>query len=431
MKNNSRSFASLRYREFRSYFGLRFFFTFAYMMQTTILGFYVYQLTHNKLHLALLGVSELVPVLLLGLYGGYITDRSEKRSLLLVVYGSYLLTTLFLFIVTHHRLGLSTSTILACIYTMLSVNGIARAFYEPAAQAVFAGSVPRKQYANASTWNNISWMAAFIIGPGAGGFIYAVAKEYGISATLAVVMLLLLVALFFVMRLNKYPARLTKGESIRKSITAGIRFVFEQPVMKYAMCLDLFCVLFGGVTALLPVYAIDILKTGAEGLGMMRMAQSIGAALTMLVLVRFPATNKPWRNLLIAVTGFGICVIAFGISRVFVYSLLFLFLQGAFDSVSVMIRGTLMQLLTPDDMQGRVAALHGMFIGSSIELGNFESGIAAKLLGTIPAVVVGGSLTVLIVVFTFFKTKKLLPLSITDVRTGHPLPELPEVIEQL
>ena len=186
--------------------------------------------------------------------------------------------------------------------------------------------------------------------------------------------------------------------------------------MFYAMSLDLFSVFFGGAVALLPVFALDILKVGSEGLGIMRMASSLGAALTMIAMARFSPMNRPWRNLLIAVTGFGLSIIGFGLSKTFFLSLLFLFAQGAFDSVSVIIRGTLMQLLVPDDMRGRVSAVSSMFIGSSNEIGDFESGVAARLLGTVPAVLVGGTMTLLIVTFTFLKTQKLIPLSLNQIQ---------------
>lgn len=197
---------------------------------------------------------------------------------------------------------------------------------------------------------------------------------------------------------------------------AGLHFVFNNKIMFYAMSLDLFSVFFGGAVALLPVFALDILKVGSEGLGIMRMASSLGAALTMIVMARFSPMNRPWRNLLIAVTGFGLSIIGFGLSKTFFLSLLFLFAQGAFDSVSVIIRGTLMQLLVPDDMRGRVSAVSSMFIGSSNEIGDFESGVAARFLGTVPAVLVGGTMTLLIVTFTFFKTQKLIPLSLNQIQ---------------
>jgi MFS family permease len=204
-------------------------------------------------------------------------------------------------------------------------------------------------------------------------------------------------------------------ENIWKSLSEGIHFVFNSKMMIGAMSLDLFSVFFGGVVALLPVYAQDILHVGAEGFGMMKMASSLGAAITMVVMVRYSPMDKPWRNLLIAVTGFGVCIIGFGLSRSFLLTLLFLFGQGAFDSISVIIRGTLVQLLTPDHMRGRVSAVNSMFIGSSNEIGDFESGIAAQLLGTVPAVLFGGCITLTVVTVTYFKTKSLLPLKIGDI----------------
>lgn len=182
-----------------------------------------------------------------------------------------------------------------------------------------------------------------------------------------------------------------------------------------AMSLDLFSVFFGGVVALLPIYANEILKVGAEGLGIMRAVGSLGAVLTMLVMARFSPMNRPWRNLLIAVTGFGASIICFAISRNFYLSLFFLFTEGAFDSVSVIIRGTIMQLLTPDTMRGRVSAVNNMFIGSSNELGDFESGTAASLMGTVAASIFGGCVTLIVVTVTYFKTKNLIPLSLEDI----------------
>ena len=186
--------------------------------------------------------------------------------------------------------------------------------------------------------------------------------------------------------------------------------------MLYTMTLDLFSILFGGVMALLPVYAIDILKVGAAGLGTMRMASALGAVMMMPLLLKYPPTGRPWRNLLLSIVGFGTSVIAFGLSHYYILSLLFLFAQGAFDSISIVIRGMLMQLLTPEEMRGRVAAVNSMFINSSAELGNVESGLVAGCLGTIPAVLFGGGLTLLIVLFTYLKTRKLIPLTLDELQ---------------
>jgi len=417
------SFAALRYKDFRSYIGMRFFFTFAYQMQTVVLGFYIYQLTHSKVAIAFIGLSEAIPAVGIALYGGYIADKYEKRKMLLIIFVGVLLSSLVMFVTTLTNIAaqLHTTGILAILYAMIACNGLARAFYGPATFTIYAQSIPKELYPNGSTWSSSSWQVASILGPLTGGAIYAFAGHIipgltGITATFGLTLLFMLVSVVLVYMLREYPPVFIPKENIWISLKEGLNFVFTNKIMFYAMSLDLFSVFFGGVVALLPVFALDILKVGAEGLGIMRMASSLGAALTMLVMIRFSPMNKPWRNLLIAVAGFGISIIGFGLSNIFYVSLLFLFLQGAFDSVSVIIRGTIMQLLTPDHMRGRVSAVNSMFIGSSNEIGDFESGMAAKLLGTIPAVIFGGTMTLMIVSITWLKTKKLTPLSLNQIQ---------------
>lgn len=419
------SFAALRFKDFRSYLSMRFFFTFAYQMQTTVLGFYIYELTHSKVAIALIGLSEAIPAVGIALYGGYIADKYEKRKMLLLIFVGVFISSFIMFLVTLKSMGtyIHTGWIVPILYAMIFCNGVARAFYGPATFTVYAHSVPRELYPNASTWSSSSWQVASILGPFAGGFIYAFSG--GITGNFVVILIFLVITFVVIYRLREYPPVFIPKESIWISLREGISFVFKNKMMVGAMSLDLFSVFFGGVVALLPVFALDILHVGSQGLGLMRMASSLGAALTMITMVRFSPMGKPWRNLLIAVTGFGLCIIGFGLSKTFYLSLLFLFGQGAFDSVSVIIRGTLMQLLTPDHMRGRVSAVNSMFIGSSNEIGDFESGIAAKLLGTIPAVLFGGSMTMLIVIITYFKTKSLLPLSVSDIHTVEVTEEKP------
>lgn len=413
------SFAALRFKDFRSYLTMRFFFTFAYQMQTTVLGFYIYELTHSKVAIALIGLSEAIPAVGIALYGGYIADKYEKRKMLLLILAGVFMSSLVMFFVTLKSMSgyIHAAWILPVLYAMIFCNGVARAFYGPATFTVYAHSVPRELYPNASTWSSSGWQVASILGPFTGGFIYAFSG--GITGNFVVILIFLAITFVVIYRLRKYPPVFVPKESIWISLREGISFVFKNKMMVGAMSLDLFSVFFGGVVALLPVFALDILHVGSQGLGLMRMASSLGAALTMISMVRFSPMGKPWRNLLIAVAGFGLCIIGFGLSKTFYLSLLFLFGQGAFDSVSVIIRGTLMQLLTPDHMRGRVSAVNSMFIGSSNEIGDFESGIAAKLLGTIPAVLFGGSMTMLIVIITYFKTKNLLPLGISDIHTAE------------
>lgn len=411
------SFAALRYKDFRVYLSQRFFFTFAYQMQTAALGFYIYEITHSKLAIAWIGLSEAIPAVGLALYGGYIADKYEKRKMLLLIFSGVFISSFVMFIATLKSMSgyVHTGWILPILYSMIFCNGIARAFFGPTIFTIYANSIPREVYPNASTWSSTSWQIASILGPLAGGFIYAFGG--GITGNFVVILIFLIITLVLVFTLRKYPAVFIPKESIWKSLSEGLHFVFKTKMMIAAMTLDLFSVFFGGAVALLPVFAQDILHVGAEGFGLMKMASSLGAALTMVAMVRFSPMDKPWRNLLIAVTGFGLCIIGFGISRSFLLTLLFLFGQGAFDSVSVIIRGTLVQLLTPDHMRGRVSAVNSMFIGSSNEIGDVESGIAANLLGTVPAVLLGGSITLLIVTITYFKTKSLLPLKIADIHT--------------
>ena len=411
------SFAALRFKDFRVYLSQRFFFTFAYQMQTAALGFYIYELTHSKLAIAWIGLSEAIPAVGLALYGGYIADKYEKRKMLLFIFSGVFISSFVMFVATLKSMSgyVHADWVLPILYGMIFCNGIARAFFGPAIFTIYANSIPREVYPNASTRSSTSWQIASILGPLAGGFIYAFGG--GITGNFVVILIFLLITIVLVFTLRKYPAVFIPKENIWKSLSEGIHFVFKTKMMIGAMSLDLFSVFFGGAVALLPVFAQDILHVGAQGFGLMKMASSLGAALTMVVMVRFSPLDKPWRNLLIAVTGFGLCIIGFGLSRSFLLTLLFLFGQGAFDSISVIIRGTLVQLLTPDYMRGRVSAVNSMFIGSSNEIGDVESGVAANLLGTIPAVLLGGSITLLIVTITYFKTKSLLPLKIGDIHT--------------
>ncbi|WP_462264282.1 MFS transporter [Mucilaginibacter sp.] len=408
------TFAALRYKDFRSYIGMRFFFTFAYQMQALIISTYIYQVTRNPLSLGIVGLCEALPAIGIALYGGYVADKSEKRKLLLTIFFLVFFASLVMMLVTMKSIDtrIHAGWIIPVIYAMVFLNGVARAFYGPATFAIYAHSIPKELYPNGSTWSSSSWQIASILGPAAGGLIYG---YLGITPAFTIILIFELISLVLVLMLRKYPAVFIPKESIWESLSEGIHFVLNNKMMIYAMSLDLFSVFFGGAVALLPVFAIDILHVGAKGLGIMRATSALGAVLTMLAMTRFSPMNRPWRNLLIAVTGFGCSIICFGLSRTFYLSLLFLFTEGGFDSVSVIIRGTIMQLLTPEQMRGRVSAVNSMFIGSSNEIGAFESGTAAKLLGTVHSVIFGGSMTLLVVGFTYFKTKGLIPTRLQDI----------------
>ena len=410
-------YIALRFPEFRSYIAMRFLFTFAYQVQAVVIGWHIYQLTKDPLSLGLIGLAEAIPSITVTLYGGYIADKSDKKKLLIWILGSMLFCSSVLAVVTTDTalLSLSQTPVIIIMYIMIFGIGIARGFYSPTAFSLMAQMIPKEHYANSSTWNSGSWQTASIMGPAVGGLLYAFS---GITACFIVIVAFMSLALgcivFFV---KNYPPYYVPKENIFKSLQEGIRFVFKSRMILGALSLDMFSVFFGGAVALMPVFAHDILKVGSEGLGFMRAAPALGAVLTMFIMARHPPMNKPWRNLLFAVAGFGISIICFGLSRNFYLSLLFLFFEGAFDSVSVIIRSTILQILTPEEMRGRVSAVNGMFINSSNEIGAFESGATAKLMGTIPSVLFGGTMTLAIVIFTYFKTKRLVPLSMKQINS--------------
>ncbi|MEJ7557167.1 MAG: MFS transporter [Pedobacter sp.] len=412
-------YAALRYPEFRSYLGMRFFFTFAYQMQAVIIGFHIYHLTKDPLALGFVGLCEAIPAISVALYGGYVADKSEKRGLLLKIFSGVFLCSLVMLIVTTKQMHayVPTSYIIPIMYLMVFGIGIARGFFSPATFSLMAQIIPKKLYPNSSTWNSSSWQLASITGPLVGGLTYAF---FGITVTYIIIITFIFIALVCIFFLKAHEPTFIPKQSIATSLTEGLKFVFKSKMMLGAMSLDLFSVFFGGAVALLPVFANDILKVGSEGLGFMRAAASSGAVITMMVMTRFSPMNKPWRNLIIAVVGFGTSIICYGLSKSFYLTLVFLFMEGAFDSVSVIIRSTIMQLLTPDEMRGRVSAVNSMFIGSSNEIGAFESGLTAKLMRTVPAVVFGGSMTIIIAGITYFKTKELTKLSLQEINDQQP-----------
>ena len=408
-------YIAMRFPEFRSYIVMRFLFTFAYQVQAVVIGWHIYQLTKDPLSLGLIGLAEAIPSIMVTLYGGYIADKSDKKKLLIWIIGSMLCCSAVLTVVTTDEVLrlIGQTPVIIIIYIMIFFIGITRGFYSPTAFALMAQIIPKQHYTNSSTWNSGSWQIASIMGPAVGGLLYAFS---GITACFLVIVTFLALALgcilFFV---KNYPAYFVPKENIFKSLSEGIQFVFKSRMILGALSLDMFSVFFGGAVALMPIFAHDILKVGAEGLGFMRAAPAFGAVITMFILAKYPPMNKPWRNLLLAVAGFGISIICFGLSRNFYLTLLCLFFEGAFDSVSVIIRSTILQILTPEEMRGRVSAVNGIFINSSNEIGAFESGVTARLMGTIPSVIFGGSMTILIVIFTYLKTKRLVPLSLKQI----------------
>lgn len=402
-------YAALRFPEYRNFIISSFLLTVALLIQEVALGYEIYSITKDPLALGFIGLAEALPFIGLSLYGGHIADRKSKRTIILFSTGTIAVGSILLHIFAHEyetSTGIPASYLVAVMYATVFLVGLCRAFQSPAASSLRAFLVPVHAYENAATWSSSAWQAGSIVGPAAGGFLFS---WLGFSHTLFVVAALLCVSLFLFTRVSDkgMSAEPSKTDVI-ESVKEGLRFVWSTKPILCAISLDLFSVLFGGVVAILPIYAQDILKVGAQGLGILRAAPAVGAVLTLLILSRFSAMQYAWRNLLFAVAGFGVSVLVFAVSPWMGLSVAALFLSGAFDSVSVVIRQTLLQLLTPDAMRGRVMAVNGIFVSSSNELGAFESGVAARLLGVIPSAVFGGVMTLVIVGWLTVKSPELL-----------------------
>jgi MFS family permease len=368
-------------------------------MQAVVVGWQVYALTHDPLALGLVGLAEALPFLSTVLFAGHAADRADRRRMAIAATAVQLGCALALLGLT---LGAGPDrTRVGAIYAVIFVSGLARSYLIPARTALANDIVPREVLLNAVTWRSSSWQLAAVIGPAIGGGLYALS---GVAAAYGAVALLLLVSVLLLVRVPPVPRPPSHGsDPVWASLAEGVRFVRSQPIFLGAITLDLFAVLFGGAEALLPIFAADILRVGPEGLGILRAAHAAGAVMMSVHLSHRRPLERPGRALLIAVAIFGLCIIGFGLSTIFWLSVLLLLVGGMADNVSVVIRSSLLQTLTPPHLLGRVSAVNSIFIGSSNELGAFESGAAAKLLGTVPSVVIGGSITLLVVAVTALK----------------------------
>jgi MFS family permease len=405
-------YASFRYPEFRYLIAASFLLTMALMIQEVVIGYELYRITHDPLALGLIGLIEAIPFISFTLYGGHVADRSSKRKVLMWSVGGIALSSVMLQFFTRQQDQIHQPVLFFAIYGAIFVIGLCRAFLSPTATSLRGILVPPPLFENAATWGSSSWQVGAILGPAAAGFLYA---WIGFTNTLLVVTLLVISSFLFYSKIKDRPiTHVARHDSVIESIKEGIRFVFNTKIILYSISLDLFSILFGGVMAILPIYAQDILQVGAEGLGILRAAPSIGATLMLILLSRFSPMEHAWRNLLFAVAGFGVCILTFAVSLWMLVSVIALFLSGAFDSISVVIRATILQVMTPDEMRARVMAVNGVFLASSNEVGAFESGTAAKLLGTIPSVLFGGTMTLFIVGWVYFRTGDLLKVKVKN-----------------
>jgi MFS family permease len=375
--------AAFRHPAFTRYWAARFLAFVAIMMQSVAIGWQIYDITRDPLSLGLVGLAAFTPAIGLALVTGHVADRVDRRRILVVTYATELAAALLLL-----ALAEAGNVQAWPIYGAIVLYGTARAFAMPAGQALLPNLVPPEHFANAVAWNSSAMQVATIGGPAIGGLIYALGAHvvYLVSASLLLAAVVLMVSV-------PRPAR--AGPARRPPVTwatllAGIAFIRAKPAILGAISLDLFAVLFGGATALLPIYARDILHVGPLGLGILRSGPAVGAMLTALALTHRPLTRRVGRTMFLCVAGFALSTIVFGLSTVFGLSLAALVVLGACDMVSVFVRQTLVQIATPDEMRGRVSAVNSVFIGASNELGEFESGVTAAWFGTVPAVVIGG-----------------------------------------
>ena len=385
---------AFNYPDFAVYELARFLIEIAIEMQSVAVGWQVYEITKRPLDLGLVGLAQFLPGILLFLVTGHVADRFDRRKLLMLCYcgfavGSGLLWTIAL------RGARGMHPNVYPIYAVLVLVGAANALSGPVSRALLPQLVPEEHFPNAVAWNASVMQGGTILGPAVGGLIYAL--FHGPSAVYLTAMLTSLVALACTLRIKPQMKQRTQEAASLDTVLAGFRYIGRHKLILGSISLDMFAVLLGGAVALLPVYAREILKTGPWGLGLLRSAPGVGAALMAILIAHRPLRGRAGPTMLWCVAGFGVCTILFGISRSIVLSLIALLLIGATDMVSIIIRGTLIQLGTPDEMRGRVNAVDMLFIGVSNEVGQFESGLTAQWFGTVPAVVLGGIGTLVVI----------------------------------
>lgn len=397
---------SLKIKEFQSYLSLRLGIIFALNMQSTTIYYWVYHMTNDKLSLGFVGLAEVIPAICCSFFSGHVVDLNEKRKMVALCLTGYIVVGICLFVLAipaTHQL-MENAWLLHLIYIFVFLGGVLRSFYSPSMFSLFGLVVPREHYPNATSWSSMAWQMGSVLGPLAAGFFIA---SMSIEASLFAVIVIEVVLLFPLLFITVKPILKKVKEPVMQSVTEGLKFVWKTPALLSALALDMFSVLFGGAVALLPVYQKEILHVDEIGFGLLRSAPGVGALLTLGLLAFLPLKTYPGRKLFVCVGGFAISIIIFGISTNFYLSFFMLLLSGMFDAVSVVIRSTILQLMTPDEMRGRVSAVNTMFVSSSNELGDFESGVMAHWLGTVRAVVTGGCITLGVVIFTYFKAPQL------------------------
>jgi MFS family permease len=445
------AFAVLKIRDFRNFFIARTCMVIGVNILGTAVGWQVYELTNDAFALGKIGLAEFLPFLVVTLVGGYIADIFDRRKIILTCVALYSLCAFALYLLSTKFSYLIDSQGVIAIFILVGLIGLVRGFFGPAQSSFSSQLIPPELFTNATTWSSMGWQLSAVLGPAIGGLLCAVShgawSSYLLAAILAVVGLVFFMTVasrheetendkkaqntegsFSELKIKNEELKVGENRQIANektmktshfdefmtSIKIGLNFVFKNEVILGALALDMFAVLFGGAVALLPAFAKDVLAVGPEGFGALRAAPAVGAVIMAGILAYNPPTHNAGKKLLIAVAGFGICTILFAISDNFYFSLIMLAGTGFFDMISMVIRGTIVQLFTPNEMRGRVSAVNSLFIGSSNELGAFESGAAARLMGLIPSVIFGGTMTLLTVAFAWLRAPKLRSLDLKN-----------------
>ena len=411
------AFEVVKDKSFRLFLAYRFLMTVATLMQSVIVGWQLYNITKDVLSLGMIGLTEVIPQVCIALFAGHFVDIWDRKRIIFYTTFLLLIGSLILTVYSIPNFNFQQLYGVAPIFVTIFITGLVRGILMPAHTALLGQLVPRVKLTSASTWSSTVWHVAAVAGPALGGLIYGFVGIIPAYSTVFGLFMLCGVILLFIKSPGKVAMIEGSAEGIFERIREGIFYVFQRKVLLNAFALDMFAVLFGGAVAMLPVFASDILKVGPEGLGFLRACPAIGAILMSVILTFKPPVSRSGAQMLFSVFGFGVCMIVFALSKSFLLSSFCLFMSGVFDNVSVIIRASILQLYTADEMKGRVAAVNSIFIGSSNELGAFESGVAARLMGLIPSVIFGGAMTLLIVSVTAWKSPTLRKLALKE--HGH------------
>lgn len=405
-------------KEFRLFVLARFFHTLAIQMQFSTINLQIYyEYSKDEFLLGMLGLTEAVPFIITSFFSGHVADMLPKKRIMMISTLFLLLGALMLFLNAAPFAALLKDTGMMALYSIVFLLGIVRAFLSATTNAYLSQLVPRNYYTHSATWNSTAWHTGAILGPVVAGFVYGFHNRLNGTWCHAAEVFFFLLALMFIGRINNpgTPEVQEKKENVFESMKVGLNFVFKSRMVLSAISLDLFAVLFGGAVVLIPAFTDKVLHLGPEAYGLLRIAPAVGALVMAMIMAVYPPSKKAGLALLWSVIAFGLFTILFALCQNYWLAFIMLFCTGAFDNVSVVVRSSILQLMTPNNMRGRVGAINSIFIGSSNEVGAFESGLAAKLLGLVPSIVFGGFMTILTVVVINKKNPELKKLDINTL----------------